>query len=194
MSTRQRDTWGASLYEGMQHNPNHAYVIASYAAFKQVVMQQWHELREGGIQFIASSEDPYKNSVEMMRDVRENQTLRVWANGADHMPNDHPMKERVASEVEGFETLNDVFRAVHDIMGHVVSGGNFGPDGENKAWLAHRATMPLIAHNALWCETKGQNVWTNNAFDHPQMKLRDRPFPAQKSGLVPMFITESKPA
>ena len=187
---RQQDTlWSATLYDVMQHSPNHAFVLASYAAFKRVVMAQWNELREGGIRFIACKQDPYKNSNEMREEVERSMQLRVFADNGEGLPDDHPMKQKVDSGVDGFEVFNDVFRGVHDIMGHVVSGGSFGPNGEQRAWEAHRETMPLIAHNALWCETRGQNAWTNFAHDHESLPLPDRPFGEQKSGLVPPHLS-----
>ncbi|MEU2203597.1 hypothetical protein AB0P19_06865 [Microbacterium oleivorans] len=184
----QQNTWNAAIYDVMQHAPDHAYVVASYAAFKRVMMQQWRELRQGGIQFIASLDDPYSNSQEMFEQVLKRHELRVYADNGAGLPEDHPMKEPVDSGVQGFLVYNDVFRGVHDIMGHIVSGGSFGPNGEEKAWRAHRQTMPPLAHNALWCETRGQNAWTNFAHNHSELPLPERPFGEQKVGLVPSFI------
>jgi len=184
----QRNQWNAAIYDGLEHNPDHAYVMASYALFKRIVMKQWSELIQGGITFIASLDDPYNNSQEMFDDVQRHRQLRVYADNGTGLPSDHPMGELVHSEVPGFLVFNDVFRGVHDIMGHVVSGGGFGPNGEEKAWLAHRRTMPTLAHNALWCETRGQNAWTNFAHNHYTLPIPERPFGEQKSGLVPASI------
>lgn len=183
------NTWSAAIYDVMQHAPDHSYVLASYAAFKRTIMRQWRELREGGIQFIASLDDPYSNSTEMFEQVQTNHQLRVYADNGESLPDDHPMKELVDADVVGFRVYNDVFRGVHDIMGHIVSGGSFGPNGEEKAWRAHRITMPPLAHNALWCETRGQNAWTNFAHNHAALPLPDRPFGEQKVGLIPAFLT-----
>lgn len=184
----QNNAWSASFYESMQHQPNHAFVIASYAVFKSVVLRQWEELREGGIEFVPSPQDPYLGSHEMMNEVRNHLRLKVFTDNGASLPDDHPMKERINAGIDGFEVLNDVFRGVHDIMGHVVSGGSFGPNGEKVAWESHRRTMPKAAHNALWCETRGQNAWTNFAHDHPTRPIAERPFGEQKSGLVPFFL------
>jgi hypothetical protein len=180
--------WSASIYEGMQHAPSHAFVTASYAAFKRTIMQQWHELVDGGITFIASLDDPYTSSADMFEDVLMNMRLRVFADNGVTLPADHPMREDADSGVKGFSVFNDVFRGVHDIMGHVVSGGSFGPNGEKRAWEAHRQTMPQLAHNALWCETRGQNAWTNFAHDHAMLPMPERPYGEQKVGLVPGFL------
>lgn len=188
MKIEQNSLWSASIYDGMQHAPDHAFVLASYAAFKRTVMKQWQELIDGGITFIASLDDPYQNSAEMFDDVVTRMRLRVYADNSVTLPDDHPMSERVNAGVDGFFTMNDVFRGVHDIMGHVVSGGSFGPNGEKLAWEAHRNTFPAIAHNALWCETRGQNSWTNFAHDHSLLPAPDRPYGDQKVGVVPIFL------
>jgi hypothetical protein len=100
--------------------------------------------------------------------------------------------------------LNDVFRAVHDTIGHGVSGGSFGVAGERAAWIAHRETFPKEALPALWNETRGQAAWTNAG---PHMRgvdvmgktyllgpkdpgfipLKNRPFSEQKAGWGPDF-------
>jgi len=180
--------WSAGLYDMMPHQPDHAFVRVSYAAFKRVVIQQWEELRAGGITFIASLDDPYGNSAEMMADVIDKMQLRVYADNGVTLPGDHPMKEHVDSGVEGFDVFNDIFRGVHDIMGHVASGGTFGPNGEKLAWEAHRSTMPPLAYNALWCETRGQNAWTNFAHGHDKLPAPERPYGEQKSGLMPALF------
>ena len=190
MIKREETLWGASIYDGMEHNPNHAYVLASYAAFKRVVLTQWQQLVDGGLTFVASLEDPYHDSAAMRRDVENNLSLRVFTDNGGTLPDDHPMRQMVESGIEGFVVLNDVFRGVHDVMGHVVSGGSFGPKGEDLAWSAHRNMMPRLAHNALWCETRGQNLWTNFASDHESQPLPARPYARQKVGLVPAFITD----
>lgn len=184
----QSAMWGASFYEGMEHNPNHAFVVATYATFKRVVLRQWEELRSSGITFIASLDDPYPNSKTMRADVEDNCRLMVYADNGATLPDDHPMKQKVDAGVEGFTVFNDIFRGVHDVMGHVVSGGEFGPKGENAAWLAHRDTMPKLALPALWCETRGQNLWTNFWADHAKMPMPERPFGEQKVGPVPMYL------
>ncbi|WIE74470.1 hypothetical protein [Curtobacterium sp. MCSS17_007] len=192
MIKRQETLWGASIYDGLQHDPRHAFVLASYSAFKRVVMSQWTQLIDGGLKFVANKDDPYADSSEMRRDVEDKLTLRVYADNGGSLPDDHPMRQKVESGIEGFVVLNDVFRGVHDVMGHVLSGGSFGPKGEQLAWATHRDTMPRLAHNALWCETVGQNMWTNFAGDHESLPMAERPFGEQKAGLVPAFLVEAR--
>lgn len=189
MTGQLNATWSASIYDVLTHQPDHAFVMASYAAFKRTVMRQWNELCEGGLVFVASMDDPYTSSQEMFKDVEQHGRLRVFADNGASLPDDHPMKETAPGSIPGFAVYNDIFRGVHDVMGHVISGGSFGPNGEQKAWESHRATMPRLAHNALWCETRGQNAWTNYAHHHSTLPIAERPFGEQKVGLVPGFLT-----
>jgi hypothetical protein len=184
----------ARMYDGLTHDPAHAYVAASYAELRRIILQQYRELSAGGFRFHFQTEDPYASSAEMLADARRGE-LRVYADRGETLPSDHPMREIVLIDVTRPETeswtLNDVFRGVHDVMGHTVTGANFGPEGEYRAWLAHRETMTPLALNALWCETRGQNVWTNFGYtpehgDHSALPIPSRPYAAQKAGLVPL--------
>ena len=188
MFTAQESRIAAMAYEAMEHAPNHAFVTLSYKVFEREITRQWHELREGGIRFIASEEDPYEGSAPLMDDVMNRLQVKVWTNGGVHLPDDHPMKRPVDSGVAGYTVLNDIFRGVHDVLGHAASGGQFGHKGEQAAWRMHASTLSPVSYLALWCETIGQNAWTNFAGDNNTLPLRDRPFPEQKSGLVPLAL------
>lgn len=179
--------FAAGAYDTLHHEPDHAYVMVSYSVFARVVLRQWEQLKEGGMSFVASIDDPYRDSAEMLKDVDQGR-LRVYADNGITLPEDHPMRAEVDAGVEGFVVLNDIFRGVHDVMGHAVAGSGFGPKGEDLAWQAHRRTMPRVAHNALWCETKGQNSWTNFAHGHDLLPLPDRPYGEQKAVLAPPVL------
>ena len=71
-----------------------------------------------------------------------------------------------------YELLNnDVLRVVHDFYAHATTDAQFGPRGEEKAWMAHVATIlsenkissrdKLLAIWALTSETRGQNTSVN---------------------------------
>lgn len=185
MPTQSRYLMDAGVYDTLAHSPGHSFVIVSYSVFKRAIKQQFEELVEGGITFLPQLEDPYANSREMITEVQEHFRLRVYADHGATLPDDHPMKERVEAGVDGISVYNDLFRAVHDILGHVAADSSFGPNGEERAWRAHQATLPRIAWSALWCETRGQTAWTNYAGDHQGYPLKDRPFGEQKAGLIP---------
>jgi len=124
----------------------------------------------------------------MMADVAAGHLWTLRTDSADsQMPADHPMLEQVADYGTGL-VYNDIFRAVHDVNGHVASGGNFALSGEYLAWLTHRDTYSQGALSALWCETRGQSSWTNRWADHASLHLAQRPFAAQKAGMPPYTL------
>lgn len=55
--------------------------------------------------------------------------------------------------------LNDVFRVVHDIIGHFLTEFGFSGRGEFNAMLSHRSTLPAECYPALYCETVCQTIW-----------------------------------
>ena len=62
--------------------------------------------------------------------------------------------------VDGVELLaNDLFRVVHDVFAHAKEGHQFGPAGEEKAWLEHYGMFSPLARPALAAETRGQTCW-----------------------------------
>lgn len=181
----------ALFYDGMEHAPTSPAVHASYVAFSDVLVQQWNALVASGFRFVASMADPYLNSAEMITDARSG-SLRVFADQGETLPHGHFMLASPAllgcAYVEGFGTLNDVFRGVHDVLGHAAGGHSFGPKGEHAAWVRHRATMPSKALSALYCETRGQNAWTNYFADHASLPIAERPYAEQKMGRVPSAL------
>ncbi len=89
-------------------------------------------------------------------------------------------------------SLNDKFRAIHDLFGHAAEGYSFGPQGEENAWMKHSQMFSLGAQKALTTETRGQNSWVNfgahnydSAGNHKNIPLKDRPYAVQKVSLLP---------
>ena len=54
---------------------------------------------------------------------------------------------------------NTNFRIVHDVLGHGVSGGDFGWEGENKACAAHFPLLSAEAQKALFTECIAQTAY-----------------------------------
>lgn len=204
------DIAAADAYETMTHDPRHPKVARSYRVFRQHVRQQWDALTAAGYRFEPWTQDgqPYENSAGMLTDLRDNRHLYFFRTDVSQttegaLPPDHPMAKTVTvSTVDGTPQrmlANDVFRAVHDAIAH-SEGHQFGPYGEKRAWWTHRSSLPSEARLALWCETRGQNTWTNagphmrtGADGPPRLLRRDdpgflpisqRPYAAQKCGLV----------
>jgi len=184
----------ADAYNNMQHNPNDPKVKAAYDSMKADIDKQWdYATQNMGIKFDPSKENPYANSQEMVNDVKNNHHLSFYQGG--DMPSDHPLAQ--VDPKTGL-TYNDKLRAIHDLFGHAMEGYQFGPRGEENAWISHAQMFSPESLPAVTTETKGQNSWVN-AGPH----LRDangniiqpgqpgyipppqRPFAEQKAGLLP---------
>jgi hypothetical protein len=179
------------MYAEMSHDPRRAQ--ASYTCLIDALTRQWEALATIGYHFILG-DDVYTSSQSMFDDVTNEHRLIIFDTHLtdENMPEDHPMlgvSDITAPREDGTIarlTHNDVFRGVHDLLGHYLPRNQFGPLGEYRAWLAHMASLPEDSWMALFCETRGQNAWTNYADQHQELSLRCRPFPEQKAGWVDM--------
>lgn len=70
---------------------------------------------------------------------------------------------------------NDMFRAVHDVFGHLGSGRGIDMHGEDAAYQAHAGMFSPTARRAMATETRGQNAALHLTGD----------FQAQKTGFLP---------
>lgn len=181
----------ARAYEDMQHAPDDPQVQASYRAFKRETLTQFERLKEAGYTFDLADETtvPYETVDDMARDVADNKHLRVNADPGD-MPLDHPLMEEAPGT--GGWSHNQVFRAVHDVFGHLKAGRAFTIDGEEDAWRTHAAMYSQLARGALATETRGQSTWVGYGPEGPtnltavqEGRIGDVTFPAQKAGLLP---------
>lgn len=187
MDTTQDRKAAAEAYERMTHNPTAPTVVASYAALAEAIVAQYAALRAVGIELRFQAEDPGYLCADMLEDLALG-GIGVYADGGATLPEDHPMRA-IVETVDGPMVLNDVFRGVHDVVGHGAAQiKSFGPRGEFSAYEQHRKSLPVSSWMALWCETRGQNTWTNAFADHDQRPLRDRPFAEQKAGNVPAHL------
>jgi len=118
---------------------------------------------------------PYRDSAEMMDDVRKNRHLWVYSGGETH-----PLLGQRA---------NWMFRAIHDFFGHAAQGFGFGPRGEENAWLEHSKLFSPAARMALTTETRGQNSWVNFG-PYRNLPPAKRPYAKQKVFVLPRpFLT-----
>lgn len=174
----------AIAYDEMPHIPTHNDVVGSYGQLERAIRVQYNLLLMSGLDIRwHDGKHDYADSAAMFADL-ERGRLWTYRTQPGQLADDHPMQARYAHGL----ILNDIFRAVHDVYGHYWGGRNsFGPKGEELAWLAHRSTMVRGAHLALWCETRGQNTWTNRD-EHKHLPLTERPYATQKAGIVPSFL------
>jgi hypothetical protein len=100
---------------------------------------------------------PYADAKEMSDDVHDKQHLHVTTAGLDHPLWNH--EQALA------------FRAVHDILGHAVSGGGFDWHGSNLAATAHMPLLTPTAQQALFSEVIGQNAYASHYRNHGPQKI-----------------------
>lgn len=170
----------------------------SYDALEEAIMVQFAYVASR-LSVTFSERDPYESPEDMFREIRAGQ-LRVFTGG--ELPKNHPMSHTVripsiTSPVRGgeWQTLNNVFRAVHDYFGHYARGkchpfgvkayasGGDGLIGEELAYQEHRQTLPPSAYLALTVETRCQTA-ANNLL--PRV-VREEGFIEQKAVWLPIW-------
>ena len=83
----------------------------------------------------------------------QNRNLNVFRGG-----DEHPGLNRL--HPEGLND-NELFRAVHDIYGHVANRNTFQPTGEEIAYASHGQMYSPLARLGMATETRGQNSLVN---------------------------------
>ena len=177
----------AEAYEALPVFDASPETQAAYEQLASEIQQQWDFAeKELGVVFEAWTKEgqPYANSREMVRDVRDNKHLWFFIGGEPHPLLNKPDENGL--------TMNDKLRAIHDLFGHAAEDYQFGPRGEENAWIKHSQMFTPLAQRALTTETRGQNSWVNFG---PQnyspdgarldISAADRPFAKQKVSLLP---------
>lgn len=180
-----------AAFHAMKHEPNDPGVREAYEALKKETLAQYHHALKAGYTFTpwTGPGQPYTDSADMMRDVRENKHLAYFPTdsgfGEDSRFVDHPLYDKTPDGVR----FNDLFRAVHDLYAHAQHGHQFGPTGELRAWVEHARMFSPLARKALTTETHGQNSWVNFGPHEPwKVPQTERPFADQKAGLLPEAV------
>jgi hypothetical protein len=146
--------------------------LPAYRAFRDETARQFELLTRGrarggcGIDVAVSATDPYPDAPTMAASLAATGVLRVLATGGAN--GSHPF-------MSGAD--NTMFRAVHDVFGHLASRRGFDRHGEEAAWFAHGLRYSPLARLAMTTETRGQSsafIWLH----------RGR-FPEQKLALLP---------
>lgn len=117
-----------------------------------------------GVNVEVTEHDPYDGPASMMRDLHENNRLRVMSTAT------------TGGHAFFSNANNDQFRAVHDAFGHAGTGRGFDRHGEEAAWQKHSAMYTPLARRAMTSETRGQNS---------SMITSGGTFPEQKVALLP---------
>lgn len=136
------DVEQATMYHNMCHEPRNSEVLESYEELIRCLRYQFTAIHDQGITVELSNTNPYRTSKEMFAAVDETGVLRVARTGmeGEHFPDMHMMLNMAGlSDGRGEPMLvNDMFRAVHDYVGHYLPGNSFSPDGECCAFLCTR--------------------------------------------------------
>lgn len=173
----------ADEYTNMKHDPENTEVKKSYKALVDDTKRQWELAKQMGIKIEPTEEDPYKSYEELRDDVKNNKRLKVFT-GGNPLPEDHPL---AAVDPKTGQSYNTMFRAVHDLFGHLAQDNDFSEKGEENAWNTHRQMMTPEAVPAMTTETRGQTSWF---FNHDGAKGE---FADQKAGLLPDFANAPTP-
>lgn len=194
----------AQAYEEMPHTPYDPKVKRAYNALINETMEQFQHIKESGLKLSPikpGQSNPYKNSEELMKDIRDNNHMWFLPTEGNFGPEEavsssnHPLLKSTTETVDGKPLLaNDVFRIVHDYFGHVKPGVGFGPNGEENAWLSHMRMYSPEAQKALTTETRGQNSWVNFGphGEHNRANPAQTIYGEQKAGLLPEWAMESE--
>ena len=137
-----------------------------YDRFKQENIDQYHAITRTGIKVEPwhGPGQPYRGSADLRQSVRSSGVLRVFRTAAGHGPGRsdafHPMREPSGISVAGVEfSHNDIFRAVHDIFGHVMFDNSFSARGEFRASHCHMWMYSADVHPVLFTEQIAQICW-----------------------------------
>ena len=125
---------------------------AAYSSLGREVTEQFDRLpialryHEGAGEYGAPS--------DMLRDAIGQGQLNVFSGGDPH---------EFLSKIDPQTGLsqNEMFRGVHDYIGHGATGSTFRPGGEEIAYATHQRTLSPLSQLALLSETRGQNSWVN---------------------------------
>lgn len=177
----------ADAYDALPVFDESPETTQAYTALAQEIQQQWDfAINKLGITFEPWVQEgqPYANSREMIRDVQDNKHLYFFTGGEPHPLLNEP-------DASGL-TMNDKLRAIHDLFGHAAEDYQFGPRGEENAWLKHSQMFSPLAQRALTTETRGQNSWVNYGRQNynedgtrKAIPAAERPFATQKVALLP---------
>jgi hypothetical protein len=190
----------ASEYEKEKDDPTDPKVKASYEAMAKETLAQWDAIKKTGLQVEwvkPGQKDPYAESPRLAAmDVSTNNhwwgfptDLGYGSGNTNNIGKDNPMLRPTGEVIDGRPVVvNDVFRIVHDMMGHMKEGNGFRAGGEENAWRSHAAMYSDLARPAMTNETRGQNSWVNYGPHGATNRTADAEhtvFAPQKIGLMP---------
>lgn len=203
----------ADAFVEMKNEPENPKVKSAYKKLAEETIDQGKFILDKGykVEIFEGTGEPYKNSTEMMNDIRDNKHMYILSTAkefgenpiTDEQKENNPLlAETDIKDTNGKNLLvNDVFRFVHDFFGHAKLGNQFGPIGEETAWNVHSKMYSDEARKAMTTETRGQNSFVNfgkhmrnkegkiiKKGEEGYLGPKERPFAEQKIGLLPDWI------
>tara|TARA_R110000868_G_scaffold95881_3_gene263557 strand:- start:34 stop:564 length:531 start_codon:yes stop_codon:yes gene_type:complete len=142
----------AAEYSNAKHEPKHP----SYKAFCRETVSQFRGLVNSGWKFSRSENEPYDSSDNMFRDMA-NKKVKIFSGGK--LTSDNPLNtyHLIVSPERKWWTANEMFRAVHDILGHYPNRSPYETfEDELAAYKEHKKWYSPEALPALYGETVGQ--------------------------------------
>lgn len=166
-----------------------------YQRFSWETRQQYEVIREAGITVEPwlRPGQPYRDSDGLRAAVRSTGVLHVYLTDSGHgvgRAGYHPLREPSGLVVGGVEfRYNDLFRAVHDLFGHVMFDNGFSARGEFRATFCHMGMYTPEVHPLLFTEQIAQISWY---FFGPHLERGEpRRYPDQKVfEFPPWFLDE----
>ncbi len=132
--------------------------VYAWRALADETAAQFQAMARAGIVVHVEDEDPYTSAADMFADV-ERGVIRVLSTA---VTGGHPYWT---------DEENDIFRAVHDVMGHAATGRGFDRHGEVAAFEHHRTAYSPLARMALATELRGQAAALAVTGEFPPQKV-----------------------
>ncbi|MEU4642905.1 crotonobetainyl-CoA--carnitine CoA-transferase [Micromonospora sp. NPDC023814] len=175
-------------------------LAARYRRFTEENLRHFALLARAGIRVEPwrGPGQPYRGAADLVDRLARTGVLHVYLTRDGHGPDgpapDHPLCAPSGVTVGGVPLLhNDIFRAVHDVFGHVMLGASMGVAGEFLAAYGHMAMYSPEVHPVVFTEQVSQICWF---FHGPHLADRagrwprrgepgwippsERPYPEQK--------------
>jgi small subunit ribosomal protein S19 len=125
-------------------------------------MEFWGDADYAAKDYLARAKEMGMKPAELMRqELAQGKPMQVYKDTLTEKNPGHPYLADV-DPATGVNA-NEKFRAVHDYFGHLgtKTPNQFGPKGEENAWMAHRQMYSPLAEPAMTAETRGQNSYVN---------------------------------
>lgn len=196
----------ADWYESVPISDDSQSTKRQYEKFKCEIFSQYDALARSGltVEPWVHPGQPYMGASHLFRDFEAHEKLYVYLTRYGHgdvsnvdegdccaRPS-HPMKELTGIRVHNIDLMyNDLFRAIHDIFGHIMGGYSFNIEGELTAAREHAQLFSPAVHPVLLSETVGQICWFYGGPHLARAITKDaaaNPYPPQKTSPMPQEL------